>query len=155
MSKWQTNSLFIFSILLTIISVGVIVDAQSLFQKSPEIQSPSDWIKEEQIKVYNDRVILNIKNSSWARFTNTNSMDPFLDEESNAIEIIPVDPTEIQAGDIVSYKITEATIIHREIERGEDREGVYYILKGDNNSLKDPVKVRFNQITGVVVAVIY
>ncbi len=37
----------------------------------------------------------------------------------------------------------------------EDEEGKYFITKGDNVPIPDPVKVRFKDICGVVVAIIY
>jgi hypothetical protein len=125
------------------------------FFSSPEISSPGDWIQEDQIKVYSNRVIIELEKPFWASFTNTNSMDPFLDETANAIEIKPKSPDQINPGDVISYRTEYGTIIHQVIEKGEDEEGIYYIVKGDNNSLKDPFKIRFNQIKGVLVAIIY
>lgn len=122
-----------------------------------EQNSPSDWIKEEQIRVYQDRIEIDLKDAVWAKFTNTNSMDPVLDETANAIEIIPTSPEEIHPGDIVSYKseYSDASIIHRVLETGYDDEGWFAIMKGDNNPLQDPGKVRFKQVRRVVVAIIY
>lgn len=129
----------------------------SLFQEGVERASPSDWIKEDQIKVYNDRVIIDLKDAEWASFTDTNSMDPVLDETANAIEIIPKSADDIHVGDIISYKsdYADGTIIHRVIKIGSDEEGWYYIVKGDNNQSPDPGKIRFKQIKRVVVAIIY
>jgi len=129
----------------------------SLFQDGIEKNSPGDWIKEDQIKVYNDRVIINLKDAEWASFTNTNSMDPVLDEKTNAIEIIPKSSDNIHVGDIISYKsdYADGTIIHRVIKIGSDEEGWYCIVKGDNNQSPDPGKIRFNQIKRVLVAIIY
>jgi uncharacterized protein (UPF0248 family) len=47
------------------------------------------------------------------------------------------------------------TIIHRVVKIGQDSEGWYAILKGDNLSQEDPEKVRFDQVQRVVVAIIY
>ena len=129
----------------------------SLFQDGIEKNSPGDWIKEDQIKVYNDKVIINLKDAEWASFTNTNSMDPVLDEKTNAIEIIPKSSGNIHVGDIISYKsdYADGTIIHRVIKIGSDEEGWYCIVKGDNNQSPDPGKIRFNQIKRVLVAIIY
>ena len=129
----------------------------SLFQDGIEKYSPGDWIKEDQIKVYNDKVIINLKDAEWASFTNTNSMDPVLDEKANAIEIIPKSSDNIHVGDIISYKsdYADGTIIHRVIKIGSDEEGWYCIVKGDNNQSPDPGKIRFNQIKRVLVAIIY
>ncbi|MBI2146640.1 signal peptidase I, partial [Candidatus Woesearchaeota archaeon] len=43
----------------------------------------------------------------------------------------------------------------RVIEKGVDDDGVYYLVKGDNNRFADPLKVRYADVVGVVVAVIY
>ncbi|MBW3003574.1 signal peptidase I [Candidatus Woesearchaeota archaeon] len=119
--------------------------------------SPFDHISEDQIYVYNDRIILEIPDATWAQFTDTNSMDPIIDIGSNSIEIMPKQPSDIHIGDIISYESgpLDAVIIHRVIDVGEDKDGPYYILKGDNNLIQDPEKVRFDQVRGLVVAVIY
>ena len=119
--------------------------------------SPYDWIKESQITVLNDRVIIYVQNPEWATFTDTNSMDPLIDIGANAIQTIPKGEEDIHIGDIISYKEDNSNniIIHRVIEINEDENGKYFITKGDNNSEPDPEKVRFNQIRRVLVAVIY
>jgi len=124
---------------------------------SKERTSPGDRITEDQIHVYSDTVILEIKNPEWSTFTDTNSMDPVIDQGANAIHVVPESSDEIQVGDIVAYEsvYSTGTIIHRVIEIGEDDDGVYYILKGDNNPMPDPGKVRFDQIKRVLVAIIY
>ncbi len=129
----------------------------SLFQDGVEKDSPGDWIKEDQIKVYNDRIIIDLKDAEWASFMDTNSMDPVLDETANAIQIIPKSADDIHVGDIISYKsdYADGTIIHRIIKISSDEEGWYCIVKGDNNQSPDPGKIRFKQIKRVLVAIIY
>lgn len=125
--------------------------------KAPERASPADRIKEKNIHVLNDKVILDIKEPLWAKFTNTNSMDPVLDDGANAIEISPKNPEDIKVGDIVSYSTGDSkyNIIHRVIKISKDKEGIYFIVKGDNNPSPDPSRIRFNQIKRIVVAIIY
>ncbi len=125
------------------------------FLGGTERSSPSNWINEEQIKVFKDQVILDIPGASWAKFTDTNSMDPFIDENSNAIEILPADPDSIEVGDVISYQTSYGVLIHRVIEKGKDENGFYYFVKGDNNTIRDPFQVRFEDVKGVVVAVVY
>ncbi|MBI2665199.1 hypothetical protein HYX12_01090 [Candidatus Woesearchaeota archaeon] len=79
----------------------------------------------------------------------------FLDKDTNAIEVLPKDPDSVKIGDIISYNSPYGVIIHRVVEKGMDEHGQYFVVKGDNNTLSDPVKVRFNDLKGVVVAVIY
>ena len=119
--------------------------------------SPQDWIRQEQIHVYDDRVVIDIDNPEWAMFTDTDSMDPLIDINSNAIEIQPDSEDDVHVGDIVSYAsgIIDGYVIHRVIETGYDSKGWYAILKGDNNPEPDPEKVRFEQIQRVVVGIIY
>ena len=150
------NLLLLFLFVILVYSVSALSDTitQSIFG-GKEQHSPGDWIKEDQIKVYQDRVILEIPNAIWAGFTDTNSMDPLIDIDSNAIEIIPQSPDLIQPGDVISYQTEQGVIIHRVIKKDEDNQGIYYTVKGDNNTFADPVRVRFDDVKGVVVAVIY
>ncbi|NOZ80978.1 MAG: hypothetical protein GXP63_04865 [DPANN group archaeon] len=122
-----------------------------------EVASPKDWIPEKDIHVYNDRVIIDVKNPEWAAFTDTNSMDPVFDKGSNAIEIVPTSSEQVTPGEIVSYqsRYASGTIIHRVKETGQDEDGWYAIMQGDNNPRPDPGKVRFDQIRRLVVAIIY
>ena len=127
------------------------------FMSSPEKASPSDHIKESQIRVYDDQVVIDAHGAKWASFTDTNSMDPFFDDTANSIEITPSSASEIQVGDIISYRsgITGDLIVHRVISIGVDDSGVFFIVKGDNNNMQDPEKVRFSQVNGVLVGIIY
>lgn len=122
---------------------------------SSEIMSPNDHISEEQIKVYDDRVVLDVDDPVWSSFTDTNSMDPLLDAGANGIEIKPQSPNDIHVGDVISYKSGNGVVIHRVIEIGSDEEGIFYVVKGDNNPIPDKEKVRFEDVQGILVAVVY
>jgi hypothetical protein len=121
-----------------------------------EKDSPYDRIKEEQIKVYKSLIIMHINDSELITLENTNSMDPLIDEKSNAIQVKPKDDEDIHIGDIVSYEdSSKRLILHRVVGIGEDKNGKYYILRGDNADSLDQIKVRFGQIKGVVVGILY
>ena len=123
-----------------------------------EQSSPQNHVDEDQILVYDDEVILNIEHVQWARIADTNSMDPLIDAGANALQIIPQSPRDIDVGDVVSYSPQGSPakhVIHRIVFSGEDEKGTYYILKGDNNKVADPGKVRFEQIDRVLIGVIY
>jgi hypothetical protein len=119
--------------------------------------TPGDHVTDEKIKVYKDKVVLDIPNAIWAQFTPTHSMDPVLSEKANAIEVVPKSADEVNEGDIVAYKsaYADGIIIHRVIKKGEDQLGTYFIVKGDNNAKADPGLVRFADIKSVVVGIIY
>jgi signal peptidase I len=101
-------------------------------------------------------VTLDLRDAEWATFTDTNSMDPIIDQGANAIEIVPDNPSQLKEGDIISYKskYAEGTIIHRIVEINNDNEW-YARVKGDNLDFQDPGKVRFDQIQRVVVGILY
>jgi hypothetical protein len=122
-----------------------------------QVASPSDWVNEGQIGVYSKNVILDIKDAQWAQFTDTHSMEPVLSSRANAIEVVPKNVDQIKVGDIVSYEseYADGFIVHRVIQKSSDEQGVYFIMKGDNNDAQDPGRVRFNQIKRVVVAIVY
>lgn len=124
---------------------------------APELESPYDHVGEDQIHVYSDRVEIDLEDAMWARFTDTNSMDPIFDAEANTIEIKPEKKSDVHVGDVVSYtpRGRDGLIVHRVVEISADSEGWYAIVKGDNVANPDPDKVRFEQINGVLVAIIY
>ena len=126
------------------------------FSSSEDKLSPQDYITEDQIWIQKNRVVINVKDASWARYTDTNSMDPLLDIGANGIEIIPV-CEEILPGDVIVYepRFIDGLIVHRVIEKNIDEDGLYFKLKGDNARNPDPEKVRCDQIKYQLIAVIY
>lgn len=142
------------SAMLVSFTAGTIESPFSI-DRAVERPSPYDWVKEDQIRVNSEGVILSIENPKIVRFANTNSMDPLLDENTNGIEIVPKSIADIHIGDVVSYKSGEDIIIHRVVFISADEEGWYCQMKGDNNSINDPEKVRFEQIQRVLVGIIY
>ena len=122
-----------------------------------DLPSPSERISRGDILVLDDEVVLKVNNPQWAIFTDTNSMDPVIDDTSKAIEVVPKSADDIKVGDIVAYKskYKDGIIAHRIVETGYDALGWYARIKGDNNNYIDPGKIRFDQIERVVVAIIY
>ena len=131
-----------------------VVSAQGSAQEHP---SPYNWINQSSIHVSESSVRIDIKNPEWATFTDTNSMDPVIDAESHAIQIVPTSEDMVHVGDIISYQseYAEGIIIHRVIETGRDEEGWYATVRGDNLRSNDPGKVRFSQVRRILVAIIY
>ena len=130
---------------------------QQPYGGSNELNSPGDWINEDDVVIFNNQVSFYVPNARLARFADTNSMDPVIDAESNSIEIKPADASLLTVGDIISYdaEFVGSVVIHRIVKIDADEDGWYALTKGDNNNVVDPYKVRFNQIKGVVVAIFY
>jgi hypothetical protein len=138
--------------------------ASSDSQNATDRLSPSDTIKESQIKLYEDlekkENFLELRlpqGAVWTEYTATKSMDPVFDKGANGIEIPVTSESQLKEGDIVSYKSSwnETLIVHRIIKIGEDEKGKYYTLKGDNNETADPGKIRIGDIKYKLVAIIY
>ena len=130
-----------------------LAQANFLFDKP----SPGNWIKESQIIVYEDRIVILIPGATLSRYAPTKSMDPTLDSSANGIEIEPTSPEQIHVGDIIVYQSNDdenELIVHRVISIGYDSKGWYCITKGDNSPIADS-KVRFEQIKFVTIAIIY
>lgn len=121
---------------------------------SAESGSLSDFVGREDILVYDDYVLLKIKGATVSTYAPSGSMAPLLNSHANGIRIVPADSDKINVGDIVSYKLDDKLIVHRVVEKGKDDGGVYYVVKGDNNSTIDG-KIRFEDIKYVTVAVVW
>jgi hypothetical protein len=118
---------------------------------------PYDRVEQSQIHILPDRVVIDVENVEWSNYTNTHSMEPVLGMGANGLEVIPGSESDVHVGDIVAYEPswTDDLIVHRIVKIGNDDEGTYYILKGDNNFFTDPGKVRFSQFKCVLIAVVY
>lgn len=116
--------------------------------------TPFDFIKENQIEIYPDKVIIRVENASMGSYAPTGSMKPVLDSDSNGIRIVPKSENDIHLGDIISFQKNNELIIHRVVEKGIDGQGVYFITKGDNNSIDDG-KIRFKQIKYLTIGIIW
>ncbi|MBI4448455.1 signal peptidase I [Candidatus Woesearchaeota archaeon] len=118
--------------------------------------SPYPRIGRDRIHLFPDRIVIDLVDAHWATFTDSNSMDPLFDEGHFAIQVTPKTEQDIHVGDIISYSVagTDGIIVHRVVAIGDDGEW-YAIVRGDNNSLPDPGKVRFGQIKRVMAAIIY
>jgi hypothetical protein len=133
------------------------IDNTALLSNSKDIISPQKRVYDNNIKLFNDQIIIEKENITLAKFSDTNSMDPLLDSNTIGIMIPVKSLKDIHIGDIVSYYSFEKnlTIAHRVIDIGEDNLGWYAIFKGDNNLFKDSQKVRFNQIRKIMIGILY
>lgn len=123
----------------------------SFFEKP----SPGNWVKENQIVIYPDRVVIFVSNATLSRYANTNSMLPFFDDTANGIEIKPSSPQDIHIGDVIAYESGGSLIVHRVVKIGTDEQGWFCIAKGDNSPVQDEGRIRFKDIEYVTIMIIY
>lgn len=127
------------------------------FFRSNELISPKDRISEDQIHIYEDKIVIEIDGATYARYADTGSMEPIIDVEANGLEIRPFSENDIQIGDIITYQPewTNNLVVHRVIQIGYDEEGWFAYTKGDNTNVIDPGKIRFNQVEYILIGVLY
>jgi signal peptidase I len=116
--------------------------------------APSDFVDEEDIKIYDDRIVIYIDDASLSRYAPSGSMKPIFDEGANGIRVVPLNEDDVQVGDLISFKNNGKLIIHRVVEKGVDFDGIYFIAKGDNNVVSDG-KIRFEDIKYKTIGVIW
>jgi hypothetical protein len=119
-----------------------------------EVSSPMNRIPNKDILVFPDRVVLLVQDATLTNYDDTGSMNPTIGKNTKGIRISPKEESEIQVGDIVSFRRNNVLIVHRVIERGIDEEGVFFITKGDNNPFPDE-KIRFQDIEYLTLAIIW
>ncbi|HLC78226.1 MAG TPA: signal peptidase I [Candidatus Nanoarchaeia archaeon] len=124
------------------------------FVEDRSLPSPSDFVKDGNIEVEKDGVLIKIDRPVLTKFENSGSMAPFLGEGATGIEKKPSHEDELYVGDVVTFAQDGVLVVHRIVEKGVDEQGVYFITKGDNNNIRDE-KIRFSQIQSVLVGVIY
>ncbi len=121
---------------------------------SSNLEAPGDWIKESQVHVDKNAIVIDVDDASLSRYAPTGSMKPVLDEDSTGIRIKPENEEQINIGDIVTFEQDGQLIVHRVIEIGQDKEGTYFITKGDNNNVTDG-KIRFEDIRYVTIGILW
>jgi len=141
--------------LVFVLSVSVAIFANADYTENTSKDYPQDRINPDQINVYDNKFsVEGLKNTRFVKLKNAQSMYPVLAEGSHVIETTDFTKDSLKVGDIVSFQNGDLFIIHRVIEIGNDKNGWYVVTKGDNNSVADG-KVRFEQLKGVVVAIVY
>jgi len=160
MAKNKKNKALFISLLAMFFILGWFLNSLSLniheekpFFGDEERFSPYNRIEEKHLQLFSDKLIINFPKIELASYTNTNSMDPLIDEHSTGLEIIPDLEEDIHVGDVVAYQSGSDLIAHRVISIREDELGWYAMLKGDNS--KSFEKVRFKQIKYVLIGVLY
>jgi len=155
MTDINPNKILSFLGALVFVGLGICIGILIGINMTKQEFSPQDWVNESQIEVYSNKFCVNYGNITWASYTDTKSMIPTFGKNANGIETKPNNPNQLKVGDIISYKYGSELIVHRITQISYDKNGWYAITKGDNNSCDDGIKVRFSQINGVLIALIY
>ncbi len=146
--------MLILNILFLIYSTGGLNIMGFTILNDNKVNSPYDFIKEDEISFEESKVIIEVNNAVLSRYEDSGSMIPVLNKDSTGVGFKPKTESDIHVGDIISFWQDNKLIVHRVIEIGKDELGIYFITKGDNNDINDE-KIRFEQIDSVLVAIIY
>lgn len=80
------------------------------------------------------------------------SMEPSYPEGYIGFFLRNFDSQNIGIGSVISYEFNKTLwICHRVISKGIDDRGIFYIAKGDNNTVEDPLPARPEQVKGILV----
>jgi len=118
------------------------------------VEAPSDFLDNDNILIYEDRVVIEIEGAKLSTYDSTGSMLPTLGSGMNGISVVPESGEQIEVGDIISFRRGGQLIVHRVIEKSLDEEGEYFITKGDSSPVADG-KIRFDEIERVLIGLIY
>ena len=77
------------------------------------------------------------------------SMEPTL-QKNDVVIVQKCEPTQLQKGNIITFKQDERIISHRIIDITEERGIIKFKTKGDNNEIADPDQVEAGQVYGKV-----
>lgn len=121
----------------------------------PVVHAPRNRVTIGDLLITDDQVIINMGPVTPGIVAPTRSMVPLMDENTIVLEVTPKGPSDILIGDIIIYELGDDRIIHRVVATGWDAQGWFAITKGDSNPINDPQKVRFPQVRGVVIGIIY
>ena len=154
--RLERGILFISGILLGILLIlgfNFISTSSKSITGNMIIGEPSNWLDEEDIQLNDDQIIIKIDDSSIISYSDVRSMEPYVTQNSMSIILKP-EIGNLEIGDVIIFQKSGTLITHRIIKIGTDYSGVYYITQGDNNEISDG-KIRFEDIKGVVVGVLY
>ena len=153
-SGWIGNSTYTTYTGFSVIDMQKPLDA---FNSGKERSAPYDRVKNSNIRIFDDKIVVYINNPYLVKFTDTHSMEPLINKKSTGLEIVPKSSSEIKIGDVISYapKEGDEVIVHRVVKIDYDAQGWYAITKGDNAPYSDPEKVRFGQVKRILVGVLY
>ncbi len=132
------------------------VQAQAcLRQTSVKRAPPQVRLSLDDLHFDSDSVTIDVGEAMPGLIAPTGSMEPLLTQDTVVLEVQPRRVSDILPGDIIIYEREGVRIIHRVIETGWDADGWYAVTQGDNNPRPDPGVVRFRQVKGLVVGIIY
>ncbi|MDO8628555.1 MAG: hypothetical protein Q7R56_02265 [Nanoarchaeota archaeon] len=118
------------------------------FPGLPEQASPHQRIRINDLSQTKDHLTINQDNTILVTYTNTNSMDPLLDDNSIGIEI-PYQGQKLGIGDIISYTYEEQHLVHRITAI----EGTTYTMQGDNSNTTHTIQQK--DIKGILIGILY
>ena len=154
--------------IVALIAIGMLINEQvnitGFVTKDLKEIHPLDRIDDSNIKVYSDKIV--IEGTFGKTGATGDSMLQVSPNGTTHITIKPRSPEEITIGDLIvfnkpkemienGFTSNTTTILHRVIDKGTDSEGIYYYTKGDSNYKGDGAKIRFENITKIVVGVIW
>lgn len=108
----------------------------------------------EAFRVYPNEVHIAYPDIRYAKVA-SNSMAPIITDKSTVFEVTPRFPSDIKAGDVISFHepSVNGTVLHLVVDSYAENGEVFYQTKGVANSEPDPWLVPFSNVKGIMVGV--
>jgi hypothetical protein len=146
--------IFVIGFLLgSLLSTIDLSQASSL--KAKEIPSPQIRIGTDSIAFLPDKVIINKPGIMGSTYTNTNSMDPILDQGMTGLSYPVNKDTELYEGDIITYDINGRLYTHTIKYILQNNNEKIYIVSGTTSNFLLNSKVPHNKVLYVKVGNIF
>ncbi|HLD37717.1 MAG TPA: hypothetical protein VJA86_03960 [Candidatus Nanoarchaeia archaeon] len=146
--------LALFAAMLSVLAIAFFYLAGSISPSPDNSLKTGNYVGAGNIQVYDDRIVISIEHAMLGAYADTGSMIPVLDDKTIGIKVIPASDDEIRIGDIITFQRDGILVIHRVVEKGTDKNGTYFITKGDSNLFNDG-KIRFEDIEYKTIMLIY
>ena len=156
---WITASSKAGCLLIVVVLLSlVVINNSSTYKTTSQPQSRLNLDKVYGLGDLNHNIYsINLEgvNYSIAKVGSTHSMLPTLPDNATIIIMDKFNASSLGVGDIITFKIGSEKVVHRIDKIGTDELGLFFKTKGDNNQYEDSWKVRPDEITGVVVGVLW
>jgi hypothetical protein len=143
---------FIFGFIIVTILIFASLGVQFIFFNYDHKDYPMMKVNERDIHVYDDHYCVDVgREIKYATYADTESMEPTFGYLNHGIEIVPKSINEIHVGDIISYYKDGELLVHRV----KSIDGDTIIVRGDNAPSISLDTIKFKDVNGVLISIIY
>ena len=139
--------------IISILAIGFLLGiSMSTIQEKP---SPSIRIGQDNLAFLPDKVVISYPGIKGSSYSDTNSLDPYIDDGMTGLSIPVNSETKLYIGDIISYKQGNKVYTHIISAIEPNSNGNIYIVNGTYNKVLLSTRVSHEEVLFVKVGNIY